>query len=97
MADSYHPCVSTIFIIDKIKRSNKIEDDSHLNIGDSHSFVIKGDKPFHKKFVTFREIDGCINFDQAMDKAILFGFISDLLKWLEEEKNWKEGEYVEKK
>ncbi|GAB1856698.1 hypothetical protein MHTCC0001_15330 [Flavobacteriaceae bacterium MHTCC 0001] len=94
MSDNYHPCVSTEFIIQKIKESKKIEEDSELRAGNSISFVLKGDKPFHKKFVTIREINGCINFDQAMGKAVLFGFIGELLKWLEKHKNWREGEYI---
>lgn len=94
MSDSYHPSVTTEFIIQKINKSNKVIDGSELRAGNSISFVLKGDKPFHKKFVTLREIDGCINFEQAMGKAILFSFIGDLLKWLEENKGWKEGEYL---
>tara|TARA_R110002072_G_scaffold303042_1_gene491768 strand:- start:4498 stop:4785 length:288 start_codon:yes stop_codon:yes gene_type:complete len=94
MSKPYHPCVDTNFIVQKITESNKIEEDSQLRAGNSYSFVMKGDKPFHKKHVTLREIDGCINFEQAMAKAILFGFIGDLLKWLEENKGWKEGEYL---
>ena len=97
MSKDYHPCIDTEFIVDKIKESGKVVPDSELRAGSSISFVLKGNKAFHKRFVTFREIDGCVSFEQAMGKAIIFGFIEKLLAWCEEHKQWKEGEYIHKK
>ena len=94
MSDSYHPCVDTDFIIEQIIASGKVITDSQLRAGSSISFVLKGNKAFHKKFVTFREVDGCVSFNQAMGKAIIFGFIHKLLDWCEEHKDWKEGDYT---
>ena len=50
----------------------------------------------HKRHVTIREFDGIVNFEQATGKAILFGFMGDLLKWFDENRDWKEGGYVER-
>jgi len=96
-SSEYHPCVDTEFIIQEIKASGKIVPDSELRAGSSISFVLKGSKAFHKRFVTFREVNGCINFEQAMGKAIIFGFIEKLILWCKEHKDWKEGEYIIKK
>lgn len=97
MSNDYHPCIDTDFVIRQIKESGKIIADSELRAGSSISFVLKGNQAFHKRFVTLREVNGCISFEQAMGKAIIFGFISKLMTWCEEHKDWKEGEYIDKK
>lgn len=97
MSDDYHPCVDTDFLIEQIIESGKVIPDSKLRAGSSISFVLKGNKAFHKRFLTFREIDGCVSFDQAMGKAMLCKFIEKLMVWCKDNKGWKEGEYVERK
>ena len=93
MEDENLPNVDATFIIQKILDSNKVIPDSKLKIGDTTTFVAVGDKPMHKRHITLREFDGMINFDQATGKAILFGFMGDLLTWFEENRDWKEGGY----
>ena len=94
MSKDYHPCIDTSFLVQSIEESGKVIPDSKLQAGSSISFVLKGKKAFHKKFLTFREIDGCVSFEQAMGKAMLCNFIGKLMDWCEKNKGWKEGEYV---
>lgn len=97
MSKDYHPCIDTDFLIQLIEESGKVISDSKLRAGSSISFVLKGNKAFHKRFLTFREIDGCVSFEQAMGKAILCNFIEKLMDWCKEHKSWKEGEYIVEK
>lgn len=97
MSEEYHPDVDVEFILQKIQDSGKVIPESRLKIGDTTTFVAKGDKPMHKRHITVREFDGKVNFEQATGKAALFGFMGALLKWLEENRDWREGEYVDTK
>ena len=53
-----------------------------------------GDKPIYKRQVTIRLIDNEFTFIQSTSKAILLGFMSDLLNYFEKEKNYKDGGYI---
>ncbi len=96
MDEEQLPTVDIDFIIEKILKSGKVIPQSKLKIGDTTTFVATGNKPMHKRHVTIREFDGIVNFEQATGKAILFGFMGDLLKWFDENRDWKEGGYVER-
>lgn len=54
-----------------------------------------GDKPIYKRQVTIRSIDGEFNFMQATSKAILLGFMSEVLEYFENENGYKDGGYTE--
>lgn len=88
------PNASTQFIIEKIIQSGKIIEESQLRIGSTITFLLKGDKPIHKRTVTIRDISGEVNFIQATNHAITFRFMGELLNWFEENKNWKEGGFI---
>ncbi|WP_422079610.1 hypothetical protein [Ulvibacterium sp.] len=45
--------------------------------------------------VNIRAIDGEFSFNQVPNKAVLLGFLSELLEYFEREKNWKDGAYIE--
>lgn len=96
MSNSHYPSVDAKFIIDKLLESNKIDPKTYLKVGGTHTVILKGNKPLHKKLVVVREIDGNINFMQATGLAVIHGFMGDLLSWYETEKNWKEGAYIKK-
>lgn len=96
MNSDYHPRVDIEFIVQKIINSGKVQLDSQLTSGNSISFVLKGNKAFHKRFVLLRHTDGSLSFSVAMAHAITFNFIPELLEWCKENKNWKEGEYINK-
>jgi hypothetical protein len=93
MGDSHYPTVNTDFIIESIIRSGKVVPESQLRVGNSITFVLTGNKALHKRLVKMREIDGAINYIQATGLAVMFGFMGDLLKWCQTNKNWKEGGY----
>ena len=94
MPETQHPSCSTQFLIDRILASGNVVPESYRRVGNSISFLLTGDKPVHKALISFREIDGEVNFIQSTALAILHGFMGDLLVWYEENKNWKEGGYI---
>lgn len=89
-----YPTVDRQFIVDKIINSGSVIVESELSIGSTTTFVLTGDKPLHKRFVTVRAIDGQINFMQATAHAIMFGFMRDLLDWYRDNRGWNEGAFV---
>lgn len=94
MPKSDYPSVSEDFLLDKIRKSSKIESSTEKKIGSSYSFLMTGTKPIYKRQVTIRSIDGQFNFIQATSKAILLGFMSELLEYFEKEKGYKDGGYI---
>ncbi|MEP6949370.1 MAG: hypothetical protein ABI863_08855 [Ginsengibacter sp.] len=67
-----------------------------IKIGDTTAFVQPGKKALHKRFFICRELQpNKISFESATSLAIRFGFMKELLEWLEANKDWKDGAYVE--
>ena len=93
MAKNYHPSASYDFIIDKIINSGKVIKNSLDIVGSSTMIIEKGTSAIFKRTVTIRTIDNEVPFNLATGLAIRFGFMGDLLKWFEEKKGWKEGDY----
>ncbi len=89
-----YPTVNKTFLLDKIRNSPKIDPSTEKQIGNSYSFLMVGNRPIYKRQVTIRLIDDEFTFIQATSKAILLGFMSDLLKYFENEKNYKDGGYI---
>lgn len=56
--------------------------------------MINGNQALHKRMIIIRENNGQINFEQASSLAIRFSFMGELLKWLESNRNYKEGGYT---
>ncbi|MEZ4809235.1 MAG: hypothetical protein R2819_02640 [Allomuricauda sp.] len=94
MSENGYPTVSEDFLLDKIRNSPKIDASTEKKVGTSYSFLMVGDKPIYKRQVTIRSIDGEFNFMQATSKAILLGFMSELLEYFEKEKKYKDGAYI---
>lgn len=98
MPENYHPSVDVDFIISNLLRCNKVIPGSRSDIGQHMTtFVLEGNKPMHKRHVIITHSNGEVNFNQASSLAIKFHFMGNLLRWLEEFRNWKEGEYVDVK
>ena len=90
------PNASTDFIVDTIRRSGKVIEESELRIGNTITFVLKKEKAtLQKRIITIRDFEGEVNFMQAMAHAITFRFIGELLEWFKNNKGWKEGGYTE--
>ena len=96
MSNSEYPTVSEEFLLDKIRHSPKIDSSTEKKVGTSYSFLLVGDKPIYKRQVTIRSIDGEFNFIQATSKAILLGFMAELLDYFENEKGYKDGGYIDR-
>ena len=94
MPENEYPNVDAEFIIDRIQESDKIIKDSKFTVGSTTTFVLKGNKAFHKKFIVIRSIDGNVNFNQATGLAARFRFMGDLLKWFKVHRDWHEGAYI---
>ena len=94
MKDNFYPTVDVEFIIEKILASGKVNPESQIKVGSSISFMLIGNKAFHKRLINLREIDGTVNYMQATAFAAIFGFMGDLLIWCEKNRDWKEGGYV---
>lgn len=94
MGDSHYPSVDTEFIIENLKKSSKIDNTTQRVIGSTISFMINGNQALHKRMIIIRENNGQINFEQASSLAIRFSFMGELLKWLESNRNYKEGGYT---
>ncbi|MBL7703834.1 MAG: hypothetical protein JNM14_16410 [Ferruginibacter sp.] len=96
MPDQFYPTINIDFVEEQILQSGKIIPDSKLKIGSTATFVTEGTQAIHKRLVIIREIeDGAISFENATAMALKFNFMGSLLKWLESNKNWKDGAYVE--
>lgn len=92
--NNYHPSIDKDFIICKILECPKIDPNSQLSVGNSITFLLKGNKPIHKRQVMIRyDNNNEVPFDKAMALAIKHSFIPELLFWLEENKSWKQGNY----
>lgn len=93
MEVEHYPTIDENFLIGLILKSPKIDPASHIKVGNSHSFNLKGDKPIYKRHISIRSKDGQFTYLDATAKAIILGFMSELLKWLEENRKWKDGGY----
>lgn len=96
MASNYHPSIDTNVIETFLSQSGKVDMTSRTPIGDSIFYVTIGNQAIHKRMVNIRELEkGQVHFERAMALAYRFNFLTKLLKWYEENRGWKEGEYVE--
>ncbi|WP_075349177.1 hypothetical protein [Algoriphagus marinus] len=94
MSNNFYPSVNADFLLEKIRNSPKIDADTEKRVGNSYSFLMRGDRPIYKRQITLRSINGEFNFMQASSKAILLGFMSEFLEYLENEKGYKDGGYT---
>lgn len=94
MSNNSYPSVSEDFLLEKIRNSPKIDPETEKHVGNSYSFLMRGDRPIYKRQMTLRSVNGEFNFMQATSKAILLGFMTELLEYLEVEKGYKDGGYT---
>ncbi|RZJ99473.1 MAG: hypothetical protein EOO43_26270 [Flavobacterium sp.] len=91
-----YPRVDISFIENEILISGKIVPNSKIKVGNSLAFILEGTGAIHRRFITIRpDINGEISFELATKLAINMKFMKSLLGWLENEKSWKEGEYIQ--
>lgn len=94
MPDSHYPSIDTSALEEMIMASPKVIPDSRVKVGDTSSFVIKGNQAMHKRVILIRELDtGQICLEVASGLAIRLGFIPQLMEWMEANREWKDGAY----
>ncbi|RAJ87735.1 hypothetical protein CLV59_101496 [Chitinophaga dinghuensis] len=97
MADNYYPTVSMVFILECICNSGVIEIGSIVTTGDTTMFILKGPQAIFKRTCIVREVEaGQVTYENATGLAIRLGFMGELLDWLCENKNWKDGGYLDR-
>lgn len=97
MADNHYPAVSVNFILDCVRDTGRLENDGIVCDGNTISFILKGPQAVFKRTCTVREFrPGEIPYENATALAIRLGFTGKLLEWLEANKSWKDGAYLEK-
>jgi superfamily I DNA and RNA helicase len=94
MSDSFYPLVDIDFILPLIEHSDKVE--GVVIFGSTRIIVLSGQKALYKRNIVLREIEpNKTTFEMATALAIRLGFMSELLKWFEKNKQWKDGGYTE--
>ena len=97
MADNFYPKVDIEFINEHVRQSEKVEEGGILKSGSTTVYVAKGVQAIYKRITSVRELEpGGICLEQATAIALRYGFLGKLIHWLEENKDWKEGAYIEK-
>ncbi len=94
MPDPYYPSVDFDFIKDHLIATGQIED--FFTVGSTTTFVLKGTKAIFKRTIYIRELwPGQVCYEQATGLAIKHKFIGSLMDWLEFNRRWKEGAYIQ--
>ena len=92
--DFKYPTVDIGFIEDQVLASGKLAVDGIFKFGSTTSIIMEGSQAIYKRTTTIRELEpGQICLEQATALALKYSFLGNLLQWLEENKNWKEGAY----
>ena len=96
MSDLFYPTIDLDFLESIIQKIAPEVVSNKIKIGDTTFLVQPGKKAFHKRIFLCRELQtNKISFELATSLAIRFGFMKQLLEWLEANKDWKDGAYVE--
>lgn len=97
MADHFYPSVDIDFIEGHVKAGGKLANDGIVKFGATTTFVLNGQQAIYKRSILIRELaPGQVCLEQATAIALRFGFLGALLEWLEKNRRWKEGAYVQK-
>lgn len=93
MPDPFYPSVDFGFIEEHLKATGKFE--GYFSVGNTTTFILTGNQAIFKRTIYIRQLQpGQVCYEQASGLAARFGFIGSLMKWLEENRHWKEGAYI---
>jgi len=93
--DPHYPSVDISFLLDHAKKSGKLAEKGIVKIGATTTFVLEGPQPIFKRTISIRELKPQdITLEQATAVAFKLSFLSQLLQWLEQNKQWKDGAYI---
>jgi hypothetical protein len=94
MTDNHYPTVTVAFLKEVIEDCGKIQYTE--TIGKTTLFIIEGSSYIGKRTINIvGNDDDEIDFMYATSVAIRLSCMDKLLKWLEDNKNWKDGGYFE--
>jgi len=93
--DLHYPSVDISYILERAKASGGLAENGIVKIGSTTTLVLDGTQAIFKRIISIRELQkGQITFEQATAVAIRLNFLSELIKWLEVNKRWKDGAYI---
>lgn len=88
----YYPTVDIDYIVSMVKESGKVE--GTVRIGKTTAYILKGKKPIPARMVIISESSGQVPYMFATGTAIKLKCNDKLMKWFEDNRNWKDGGYV---
>lgn len=92
--DSHYPDIETTFLHDLIASCGKCIDIT--TVGLTTSYTLEGEGSIKRRRLFLRgTTDGKVDYIYATAIAIKLGCIGQLLKYLEDKKNWKDGGYTD--
>lgn len=89
--DDHYPLITKNALHNLILNSSKLE--RTIKIGETVAYILTGKRSISKRIHLIRDTDGYVGFNHATGISICFGCMTGLLKWYEENKNWKDGGY----
>jgi hypothetical protein len=96
MADPFYPSVDIDFIIEHANASGKLAPDGLIKVGSTTTFVQEGTSAIYRRSTLVRELQpGQVCLEQAIAVAFKFGFLKQIGEWLEENRDWKDGGYID--
>lgn len=94
MLDDHYPDVEIKFLHETLLSSPKIVE--HIKNGKTNSYLLEGTSYIGKRTINIRDTEsGSIPFEKATGIAIKAKCFDKLLKYLEENRNFKDGGYTE--
>ncbi len=87
-----YPCVDISFLKQLAQDSTSIQ--AVTEVGNTTMFLFKGKSPIAKRCCFINNIVGEVTFEFATALATKAKKMKELMVWLEENKNWKEGAYI---
>lgn len=94
MSDINYPTVDIMFIKEQLESCPKFISGSYFKVGSTHNFVKIGKQPLFKRLVIVREDhERQVNYLQSVGIAANYGFLTELMQWLEVNRSWIDGAY----
>ena len=96
MNEGHFPSVDIDFIDYLLKSCGKVE--NIVKVGSTIAYLLKGTSHIGKRTLIVRRIaNNTVDYNCATGIAIRVGKMGELLKWYEDNRQWKEGEYFNEK
>ncbi|MEX8546677.1 MAG: hypothetical protein V5804_03665 [Mucilaginibacter sp.] len=89
--DDHYPLITKEALHHLILASSKLQ--GTVTIGTTIAYILTGKRALSKRTHLLRETDGLVGFNHATGICICFGCMTGLLKWYEDNRNWKDGGY----